>query len=72
MATRADKFFFLFSPLFFFFFFGGGGGGGGGKNITEIFVEKKNLKIEKKKVPSRHKYCHPAAQPETNLCFRLA
>ena len=35
-----------------------------GKKITEMFTKKKKKKLNrkfKKKVPSRHKYCHPAS-----------
>ena len=39
---------------------GGGGGGEVLKKLTEIFTKKK-------KVPSRHKYCHPASTLETNF-----
>ena len=38
---------------------------------TKNEFKKMNKKMEKK-VPSRHKYCHPAATQETNFFLRVA
>ena len=61
LASRAAANFFFF----FFFWFG--------RKILSIYkINLKKSKNEKKRVPSRPFFRHPAAPPETDFLFRLA